>query len=188
MMRRLGPLTALALATALVASGAQSSLAQPPMPHVLQPVAETPASALARRLLKAAQTSDEAFLAFVHEVDPKEHLTDDQLLELRQQWKTLELHGLEQASVTHAELSVFDPNWAMWARFSLDVTAEAPHTPTGYSYGPADRPGDVSPPPRLDPAALVSTSRARLKVAVKDDIFSGAVLIAKSGSPIFQAA
>ena len=190
-MKRLpGLLAALALAGPFLAatSAAQTSLAQPPTPPVPRPVAETPASDLARRLLKAAATSDDAFLAFIHEADPETRLTDDRWLALRQQIKTLQLHGVEQASATHADLSVFDPDPDIWARFSLDVTAEAPHTITNLSIHPADRPGDVAPPPRLDPAALVAATRARVEAAAEDGRFSGAVLIARGGRTIYEAA
>jgi D-alanyl-D-alanine carboxypeptidase len=83
---------------------------------------------------------------------------------------------------------VFDPNLEIWARVSLDVTAEAPHTITGLAIRPADRPGDVAPPPRLGPFALTAATRARLEAAAADDSFSGAVLIAKNGRAIYEAA
>ncbi len=179
----------LALAGSVSAiSGVQASLAQPSPTSVAQAVAETPASQLARRLLTAAPTSDEAFLAVIHEIDPKHNVTDDQSRGMRHLLKTLQLHGLEQASATRAELSVFDPNLGIWARLVLNISAEAPHTLLGLGILPAERPADVPPPPKLDPAALVAATRARTEAAAKSDSFSGAVLIAKDRRTIFAAA
>jgi D-alanyl-D-alanine carboxypeptidase len=173
----------------LVASSAfQPVKADPTMSHVSQPVAETPASDFARRLLEAAATSDAAFLAFAHASNPKSPVTDEQLLGLREQIKSLQVHSLEHASATHADLLVFDPNMEGWAEFSIDVAVEEPRTVTGLRIRPADRPSDVAAPPRLNRAALVATTRTRVDAAVKDDQFSGAVLIAENGRTIYEQA
>jgi D-alanyl-D-alanine carboxypeptidase len=83
---------------------------------------------------------------------------------------------------------VFDPDDQIWFRFSVDVTAEAAPTITNVRFVPVDRPKDVAPPAKLDPAAVVSATRARVEAAIEDDSFSGAVLVAREGRPIFQAA
>ena len=187
MKRLLGMLVALTLAGSAV-NGVEASPAPPPTPHVSQPVAETPASALARRILKAAATSDAAFFAVVHPVTAKRPLSDDELRGFRQEWKALQVHRLVQASATHAEFSVFDPNLQAWARLIIDVSAEAPLTITGLGLLPAQRPADVTPPRRLEPTALAAATRAMTEAASKADVFSGAVLIARNGRTILSAA
>ncbi|MGZ3403008.1 MAG: serine hydrolase domain-containing protein [Phenylobacterium sp.] len=176
--------------TMVTASGA-ASLAQPPAPPpaaAAQPPAETPASTLARRLLQAAGQSDEAFLAFMHEANPKSQRPDGQWVAFRQQIKTLQVHGLEQASATHAELSVFDTGVEMWARLILDVTDTTPPTIKGLAVRLGRPPADVAPTPRLAPAALAAATREHAATAAREDRFSGAVLIARNGKPILEEA
>jgi D-alanyl-D-alanine carboxypeptidase len=181
---------AVLLATLLVTAGA-TALAQAPavgaQASAAQPVAESDASALGRRLLKAAAEGDAAFLAFIHETDPKSRRTDAEWLDLRQRTlRTLQLHRLEQASAIHAEFSVFDPNVEAWARFSVDITASEPHTLTSFSVLIGQPPPDIPPTPRLAPAALVAATREHVTALARDDRFSGAVLIARNGKTILD--
>jgi CubicO group peptidase (beta-lactamase class C family) len=150
-------------------------------------VAETDASALGRRILKAAAEGDAAFLALIHEADPKSSRTNAEWLELRQKiLRTLQLHRLEQASATHAEFSVFDPNVEAWARYTVDITASEPHTLTGFSVLIGRPPSDIPPTPKLAPAALVAATREHVAARARDDRFSGAVLIARNGKTILD--
>jgi D-alanyl-D-alanine carboxypeptidase len=173
------------------ASGPTASLAQPATPPQAtssQPPAETAASALARRLLRAAAQSDEAFLAFEHEANPKAQRTDEQWLELRQRVKPLQFHAVEQASATHAELSVYDTRVEMWGRLVLDITDATPPTIKDFGVWLGRPPADVAPPPRLAPPALSAATQDRVAAAAREDRFSGAVLIARNGKPILEAA
>jgi len=175
---------------AMVAVSGSAAVAQPPYqpPPAARPVAETPASELARRLLAAAKAGDDAFLAFMHEADPKSKRPDDQLRGMGQQIATFEVHGLLFVSPSRAEFTVFDPDAERWAVFALDVTADAPHTITGLSLGPGHRPPEVAAPPRLQAAELAAVTRKRMEAATAADKFSGAVLIEEAGKPILNAA
>ncbi len=150
-------------------------------------VAETPASCLARQMLKAAAEGDEAFLTFEHEHGSRAR-PDEQWLGLRAQMKALQPHALERADATHAELSAYDANMEQWVRFSVETTAAAPLKLTNLRLQPASRPADVAPTPRLAPAALAAATRARMEAAAKADSFSGAVLIAEGGKPLLAQA
>ncbi len=97
--------TALILAALLAIGGGREALAQPAAPAASPAIAETPASELARRMLQAATAGDAAFLAFIHTSYPTAQGGDDQWRSLSQALKSFELHGVEQASATHAELS-----------------------------------------------------------------------------------
>ena len=170
------------------ASAPPASLAQSSTPPAAPPVAATPASELAERMLKAAATSDEAFLAFQHEAAPQA-AGGDAALRLRQWLTTLQLHGVAEASATHADLAAFDPNLENWIWLDFDITATTPHTVVSFTVRPAGHlPPGVTPPPRLRPAALAAATRGHLEVAAKENRFSGAVLIARRGVPFLEAA
>lgn len=162
-------------------AGAQASAAQP--------VQETDASALGRRILKTAAEGDAAFLALIHEADPKSRRPDAQWLDLRQRiLRTLQLHRLEQASATRAEFSVFDPSVGAWARLTVEITESKPHTLTDFSVRIGRPPSDIPPTPRLSPAALVAATREHVAALARDDRFSGAVVIARNGETILDEA
>src|SRR5881394_2952914 len=86
---------------------APASLAQPPEPAAVAPVAETPASQLARDMLKAAAEGDEQFIAFMRQAEPKARRPDEAYLGMRANLKTLKLHSVENATATHADLLAF---------------------------------------------------------------------------------
>jgi D-alanyl-D-alanine carboxypeptidase len=176
------------LAILLIAADG-AAFAQVSAAGAAEPVAETDASALGRRILKAAAEGDAAFLAFIHQADPKSRRPDAAWLELRQRiLRTLQLHRLEQASATHAEFSVFDPTADAWATLMVDITESEPHTLTGFSVRIGRPPSDIPPIPKLASAALVSATRDHLAALARDDRFSGAVLIAQNGKTILDEA
>jgi D-alanyl-D-alanine carboxypeptidase len=181
--------TVLAFAGLVALTGfAPDSRAQAPAAAPSGPVAETPASALARGMLNAAAEGDEQFIAFMHRADPNAKRPDEAYLGMRSNLKDLKLHSVERATATHADLLAFAPGMEMWVRLSLDVSADTPPTITGNRLQPAQRPADVAPTPRLAPAALVAATKARMAAAAKADTFSGAVLIAEDGKPMLEAA
>jgi CubicO group peptidase (beta-lactamase class C family) len=169
---------------------ATASPAQPPERAEAAPVAETPASQLARDMLKAAAEGDDQFIAFMHRAEPKAQRPDAAYLGMRANLGGLKLHRVERATATHADLLAFATNMEMWVRLSLDVSTDTPPTITGNRLGPAQRPADVAPTPRLAPAALVAATKARMAAAAaaKADSFSGAVLIAEDGKPLLAQA
>lgn len=70
----------------------------------------------------------------------------------------------------------------------ITVEPEPPHAIATFGIRNARRPADVPPPPKLQPAALIAAVKARLEAEAAADKFSGAVLIAKDGKPIFTQA
>jgi CubicO group peptidase (beta-lactamase class C family) len=183
---------AMLLATLLVGAGG-AALAQPlaagAQTSAAQPVAETDASALGRRILTTASEGDATFLAFIHEADPKSRRPDAEWLDLRQRiLRTLQLHRLEQASATHAEFSVFDPIVDAWARLTVDITDAKPHTLTNLSVLLGRPPSDIPPTPKLAPPASAAATRERMAALVRDDRFSGAVFVARNGKTLLDQA
>lgn len=173
---------------ALVLAASMNSPALTAEPAAAAP-AETPASAQAHRFLHALTMGDDAsFLVFIHEASPRSKLSDAQWLELRPNLRQLEFHGLLAATPTTADLSVFDGLRDSWARFLITVEPEPPHAIATFGIRGARRPADVPPPPKLQPLELVAAVKTRLDAETAADKFSGAVLIAKDGKPIFTGA
>lgn len=154
-----------------------------------QPPAETPASRQAMRFLKALTSGDEAsFLAVLHELDPKSKRSDAEWLSVRSNLGKLQFHALISATPTRAELAVFDPNIDEWARLTLDVLPDPPYTLAGFGLRVDHRPADVPAPPKLQPSLLAAAARAQAEADLAAGRFDGAVLIAKDGRPILDAA
>ena len=182
------PLLLLAGVLAFAGPGGQSQ-AQTTAPAAApgQP-SDTPASMLGRRMLQAATEGDDAYLAFMHKFNPNTKRTDEQFRSSRPQIAAMQFHGVEQASATHAELSVFDTTLEVWARMVVDVTPTDPPTIAGLSIRPGKRPADVASPPRLTAPALAAATRDHLAAAEREDQFSGAVLVSQAGKTILEQA
>jgi D-alanyl-D-alanine carboxypeptidase len=158
-------------------------------PPVAPAPTETPATVQARALLKALTTTDDAgLLAFVHRAIPATPMRDAQWLDMRPNLRGLRYHGVLAATPTYAELSVYDEARESWARLLVSVAAQAPYPITEFSVHGGRRPADVPPPPTLQPPGLIAATKARLEAAAGADKFSGAILIAKDGKPIFTGA
>lgn len=173
----------------LMALGLSSAtLAQPPEPAATTPVAETPASQMAREMLNAAAAGDEQFIAFMRRAEPKTPRPDEAYLGMRDNLKSLKLHKVERATATHVDLLAFATNMEMWVRLSLDVSTGTPPKIIGNRLSPAQPPADVPPTPKLAPAALMAATKARMEAAAEADAFSGAVLLVVDGKPLLDAA
>jgi len=185
MARRL--VLAVGLALAVAATGAAPAPAQPAAPAVQ---ADSPALRQARAFLQALTTGDEAsFLKFVAEnVRQPEEMTPDQWRDMRPNLAKLQFHAVASATPTAADLLVYDGLREGWAHLMIKVQAEAPYAITGFGIRLGGRPADVPAPPKLQPAALAAATKAKADAAAAKELFSGAVLVAKDGRPIFQQA
>jgi len=74
-----------------------------------------------------------------------------------------------------------------WARLSLDVEEGSPHRIAAIGIFPTPRPPDVGPRVRMSAEEVVQALAAHVEMLIGADVFSGAVLVAKDGAPIFTA-
>ena len=74
-----------------------------------------------------------------------------------------------------------------FARFAMEVEAAEPHHITKFDLEQIPIPAEFAPP-RLGQDEALAALRAELEKRAASDSFAGAVLIAKSGEPIFTAA
>jgi CubicO group peptidase (beta-lactamase class C family) len=75
-----------------------------------------------------------------------------------------------------------------WQRVRIKVTPEPPYNVANWGIRYSLPPPDVVPRAKLDDAKLVKEIEADLQRRVAADLFSGTVLIAKNGKPIFEKA
>jgi CubicO group peptidase (beta-lactamase class C family) len=75
-----------------------------------------------------------------------------------------------------------------WGRFRVQVAAEPPHGITSWGFRVALRPTEASPRRRMSNAEITRELEAYLAKLVGADLFSGTVLVAENGLPIFKKA
>ena len=150
---------------------------------------QSPAVEQGKRLIYAlTHGSDADFLKTLHTVYPGTKTPDAQWLEFRGNLANLQYHGVNEATPTHADLSVYDANGQDWARILVDVSPAPAHPVTSFGIHQGTRPADVPAPPKLPPDALVAAARKQIATDVATGNFSGAAIIARNGKPIFERA
>jgi len=75
-----------------------------------------------------------------------------------------------------------------WVRINLEVEKQSPYRIANYGIRRIPRPEDLSPLPKMSKAETVKDIKVYLDKMVATDQFSGAILIAKNGKPIFEKA
>ena len=75
-----------------------------------------------------------------------------------------------------------------WVRINIGVETVTPHRIIDFGIRRISRPADAGVPKKLTESEVLKDIEAYLKRMVATDQFSGAVLIAKNGKPIFEKA
>jgi D-alanyl-D-alanine carboxypeptidase len=176
-----------ALCGLIAVTEAPSGFAQAPKPAEAQP--DTPATRQAMAFLQAMTTDDEAnFLKFVADNAKATGIPADRWRDIRPNLLKLKFHAVTSGTPTEAEVLVYDGAREGWARLMISVAGEPPYGITRFGLRLAKRPEDVPAPPKLAPQALAAATKARAETMAAEDAFSGAILVAKDGKPIFQEA
>ena len=74
------------------------------------------------------------------------------------------------------------------ARIHLEVGSDALHRIKKFTLTLTGRPADTDPPEKLTEAQILERLEAYLNKLAAGDVFSGAVLVARDGKPVFQKA
>jgi D-alanyl-D-alanine carboxypeptidase len=179
------PLRALLLA-ALTFAARDAKTAQGQSAAVEIP--KTPAGEQFSTWLAAFNSGDEAELEKFrkHFDKPEEHKLQE-MVGFRQQTGGFDLKRIEESSATGLTGLVQERGSDQFARFTIEVQAAPPHQITHLDLRAIDRPAEFALA-RLSQSDLVAALRARLEKDSAADKFSGAVLLAKDGKPIFTGA
>ncbi len=183
----LGKVVLIALALAgvcFVVGAAQAGQA----PSATVEIPKTPAGEQFSAWLAAFNSGDRAELEKFrsHFDKPEEHKVEG-ILGFRQQTGGFELKRIEESSATKLTGLVQERDSDQFARFAIEVEAAAPYHVTHLEIRAMGRPAEFVLS-RLSQAELVTALRARLEKDSATDKFSGAVLLAKDGKPIFTGA
>jgi D-alanyl-D-alanine carboxypeptidase len=109
------------------------------------------------------------------------------LLEFRQRTGGFDLKKVEESAPLRISGLMQERDSDQFARFTLDVEAEAPHKITRFDLDAIPRPVEF-PVERMSQSDLLAALREKLDKDSAADKFAGAVIVAKDGKVIFKGA
>jgi CubicO group peptidase (beta-lactamase class C family) len=188
MNARIRPLLCAAVATLAACAPARPPPAAPPPPPPAAPPALLPAEARARAYLDAFNSGDRATLkAFFEKAWPAEVARLEGAMELRAYTGGFDLKRVETSTPARFVALVKERESDQIARLEVDVAPEGDHRIAKLDVNPIPPPPDLAVPRTSEAEALASLG-AELAKAVKEDRFSGAVLVARGDEVIFSRA
>jgi D-alanyl-D-alanine carboxypeptidase len=151
-------------------------------------IPKTPSGEQFSAWLAAFNSGDKAELEKFrsHFDKPEEHKVEG-MSGFRQQTGGFDLKKIEESSATKLTGLVQERDSDQFARFTLEVEAAAPYHVTHLDIRAIGRPAEFALA-RLNQSELITALRAKLEKDSASDKFSGAVLLAKDGKPIFTGA
>ena len=126
---------------------------------------------------------DQLFKEFSAKYLPKHPEKD---VRFRNQTGGFDFIKAEESTETRFSGIVKEKNSNQYARFVIEVESAEPHMLAGLELRAIDDP-NAAPPKRLGEEELIAALHAKLDQESKADQFSGTVLIAKNGAPVFTA-
>ena len=155
--------------------------AQPQLP-------DTPAARQFGAWLRAFNDADPTALEkFRAKNFPNQRAGGDDNRRFREQTGGFDFIKTEESTETRITVLVKERNSNQYARFTVEVEAAEPHLIAGMDLRAIDNPNE-QPPKRMSEEQLLGALRAKLDEDAAADRFSGTVLLAKNGKPIFTAA
>jgi D-alanyl-D-alanine carboxypeptidase len=122
----------------------------------------------------------------LHFKDPNEHEVNG-TMGFRQSTGGFELRKVEGSAPLRVSGLVQERDSDQFARFTMDVEAEAPHKITRFDLRAIPRPAEY-PIERMSQSELLAALREKLEKDSAADKFAGAVMVAKDGKVIFKGA
>jgi D-alanyl-D-alanine carboxypeptidase len=165
----------------LALAGLVFARAQPQLP-------DTPAARQFSAWLTAFNDADPApFQRFSEKNFPKRRGSSDQDRAFRKQTGGFDFIKAQQSTATRFTGLVKERNSNQFARVEIEVEPTEPHLIANFGLSAIDNPNEP-PPSRMSESDLLAALRAKLDQEAAADRFSGAVLLAKNGQPIYTAA
>ena len=138
--------------------------------------------------LRAFNSGDRAQIEELgkHFKNPPEQPIDGQMA-FRSMTGGFDLRKIEESSTTRVSGLVQERGSDQFARFAMVVEDSAPHLITVWNLDAVPTPAEFAVG-RLSEPKAVEAARVRIDELVKDERFSGAVLVTKNGKPILSGA
>jgi D-alanyl-D-alanine carboxypeptidase len=151
-------------------------------------VPDTPAGRQFSAWLAAFNSGDAARLrSYLEKNFPQRAEHVDQVLEFRSRTGGFNIKKVEESAPTHLSGLLQERNSDQFAKFMIEVEPDEPHRILELDLQAVPRPGEL-PPPRMSEGEAIAALRSRLEKDTAADSFSGAVLVARNGAPLFTGA
>ncbi|HJQ26933.1 MAG TPA: serine hydrolase domain-containing protein [Blastocatellia bacterium] len=157
--------------------------------------AENPAELRAREFVRLLDAGDRAALVkyakdnfspgFLN-IPMERHL--DFLSSVHDFTRGVEFHSLQEAKPNEVTALLRSRLTGQWLALIVRVEPEAPHRISGLGMRPPKPPAAAPPAKRLTNEQIAQEMNALMKKLAEADVFSGAVLLAKDGVPVFKGA
>ena len=158
---------------------------------------DTPAGKTLGEFINAFNTGDLETLKRFHKGRGGDEENAGQDIGFYQQSGGLNLHSVTRSEQFEIEVLARTKKGGEWVSFAIGVERQAPHGIADIRVRPASAPGEKvgergsSTEPsneKLSEAGMIEHLNALIDKGVAEDSFSGVVVIAKDGKPIFQRA
>jgi CubicO group peptidase (beta-lactamase class C family) len=100
----------------------------------------------------------------------------------------VEFHSIQEAKPNEATVLLKSKLTGDWVALFVRTEAEAPHRISGLGLRPPRPPAGAQPAKRLTTEQMAQELKAFVGKLAAADVFSGTVLLAKDGVPVFKAA
>jgi D-alanyl-D-alanine carboxypeptidase len=168
-------------AIALVAVSLAAAAPQSPFP-------DTPAAHQFAAWLEAFNSGDRAkLLEFLQKSNPAHAGEIDGEMGFRRMTGGFKFMKVEESTTTRLSGIVRERESDTFAHFALEVEAAEPYRITKFDLEQIPIPAEFAPP-RLSQTDSIAALKVELAKHAEEDKFSGAVLVAKDGKPVFTAA
>jgi D-alanyl-D-alanine carboxypeptidase len=150
--------------------------------------AKTPAEQQLAAWLDEFNSGDKAkFQAFLEKNYPEQAKRIDGMMGFRKMTGGFDLKKVENAEVTTLVGIVKERDSDTFARFEMEVEPAEPHRITKLDLNIVPAPAEFAIP-RMSEADAITALRSEIERRVAADGFSGAVMVTKTGKPIFSGA
>ncbi len=149
---------------------------------------DTPSGQVCAAWLQAFNSGDrDTYRAFLEKYSPARLDRFDSAMDFRARTGGLELKKVESASPTEVVAIVEERGTEQFVRMTFVVDAAEPHNMSRVELNAIPPPAEFAPK-QLSESELVAALQTKLQQDADAGQFSGAVLLAKNGKPIFEHA
>ncbi|HEU4387118.1 MAG TPA: serine hydrolase domain-containing protein [Blastocatellia bacterium] len=161
-----------------------------------QPANDTPAARRALEFVKVINSGTreevEAYVkgnyapAFLNRFSMDDHLGF--VDQFRDETRGVEFHSFQESSANSVVALLKARLTGGWKALSIQVEADPPNRIAGIGLRPPKPPADAAPARKLSDADVVKELEAFVQKLADADAFSGSVLLARDGQPLFKRA
>jgi CubicO group peptidase (beta-lactamase class C family) len=152
-------------------------------------VPDTPATRQFIAWLDAFNTGDAVALGeYLRSNYPSSRLTPQQWMRFYRDSAGYDLVRVEEVTATRVIALAKFRRWDGYIRITFTIGSEAPYPMTAFQGLLVQRPAEIPPVAPMTEQQAIAAFRTSLEAASADGAFSGAVLIARNGRPVFTAA